>query len=228
MKKFVLFMLCVIMITVFVAFNYLLWERNANVEDLEKQKAAKSTDADIINKQYESARQLTKELNDAKENMENVTTKNAELQQKIADLEGDLQRRDAFISGIKRYGKFDNLENVVKKWVQYINNKEYQNAYDLMSGEVLSKKGIQSLDDFIYYYTGAIKRIEIVRINFLWGDSENTDKEEMVFMVRLNIKKGNSADKTEFIEGENTVYFKMEYSISRVEWIIKDIKFLQY
>lgn len=230
MKKLILGMVFVLLTALFIAFNYLLWDRESREKELKNLEYANASNNVSINAQ--------------KREISNLEEENSSLGDKIGQLEHDkeqliqdkivlaserdgteaaLQERVRFINALKQYADIKVLSEPVAKWVEALNQGKYEEAYELEYAAVLEQDRLVSLTAYTEEMKSTIRKIELseVKLDKLRGSGNG----DIFLEVRLNVKLAENADKVSdrYTEGINDRYVKIEYSYEKNAFIISGI-----
>ena len=129
-------MIFVLIIIVFIGLNYLLWERETrerNIKNLQEINAGNSITINTLNRQLEN---LNNALALKEENIRKLEEENSNLKKQIDKLNQDIIKtnntilqKNILINYLYGNLKSGTPETVIKKWAEYINNKDYISAY---------------------------------------------------------------------------------------------------
>ncbi len=222
MKKLILVMVFVLLTAVFIAFNYLLWERESReseLKDLSYQNANYKTDISTKTREIDS---LGKEINDLGNKITQLESEKAQLvQDKNGIIEqknnSDAALRDKidYLNIIKQYVNIKVVSEPLTLWTDALNQGKYEDAYDLEYAAVPSADRSVTLSAYTEDMQKTIKKIEIneVKLDLLRGSSDG----EIFLDVRLTVKLAENADKntSRFSEGLNERYIKIDYSTEK-------------
>jgi len=219
MKKLVLILICAIIMTVFVAFNYLLWDR----EKYEDITASKSASIDALGREINKLNSDNKLLNIRLEELENanklLTNKNSELEQEKQAAKVDLQQKNESINKLNTKP----MEEVIKKWVESIDKGEYEAAYSVHAVQPSNRELAVSLNDFSNLYKNSVKNMKVKSINLNVEGEPEEKKGDLVFKVTLEVKNIENSSKKIYDEGLNDRFFTLVYDKNKGNWAISDI-----
>lgn len=232
MKKFVLVMFCALLVLVFIALNYLLWDREnkvRNIESLESSNASNKASIDVLGREIKRLEDEKKLLEEKLSQLENENSRlNLEIdlvKQEVSETEKKLAKKLALIDKLKETADLSKAEEPVRKWVEAVNNGEYENAYRLMLTQMENQGGVINLVDFTDSYKKSIKSMELKSIELYAGDVPENSKGNIIFKVSLEviIADNNLAGGIWFDEGLNERYIAMDYNEEKDEWVIASI-----
>jgi cell division protein FtsB len=230
MKKFILVMVFAFITALFIAFNYLLWDRESKITDIKNLEYTNASYSANISAQKREINTLEEEVAGLSDQINQLKNEKRQLNEEknglIADLnkkEEELRERISFINIIKQHVNIDIISQPVVKWVEALNHGDFEEAYALEYAGVSAKDRPISLDAYIESITGTIKKIEItdIKIDKLRGAGNG----EIYLEVRLDVKLDEDAEdkSARFSEGENEIYIKIDYSNEKKEFVISAI-----
>ena len=227
MKRFVVIITSLLILFVFIALNYLLWDRESLVTQGENNQAS-----------IEALTRMNMTLNQEKNSLEQHA---AELKQQILGLEDKIkeisaelsnQKRDTdekvkFIIDMKEHINPKPVETMVLEWVSSINEKKYSEAY-LKGGENCSFWGnTWPARIFSNYFDENVEQIQFVRD----GESQpvievvpiKTPDWEMSVYVRVHVTLKEGADQAYLKPGGNVLHITCTYAQQLDQWTITSI-----
>ncbi len=233
MKKFIIVIIFVFLIAFLISFNYLLWDREKQLESYQNLSNAKNLSIDTLGEKINNLDQQNKELADKIAALE---TENSDLRRRVLQLNGesqtmlkDLDSKKEFIIMLKNYMSTEPLQTVIQKWVVAINSKDYAQASALVS-EASIGKILGSEDSFKNTYQNEVKTISLKSAELLTGMTDNEHLLKIQFQVILEVNKPEAAsgDTTEsqnsiFKNGENIKFVTLEIDAEAGEWRISDL-----
>ena len=230
MKKLVLVMVFVLLTAVFIAFNYLLWDREsreADLKDLAYQNAnyktdisAKTREIESLGKQIDNLENKIAQLESDKDQL--ALDKNGLAEQKNS-VDAALRDKINYINTIKQFVDIKVLSEPLTLWADALNQGKYEDAYELEYAAVPSAERTVTLSEYTDEMQKTVKKIEIneVKLDKLRGSSEG----EIFLEVRLTVKLAEGADKnnSRFSEGLNEKYVKIDYSVQEKAFMISSM-----
>lgn len=233
MKKLALVMICTLLIVIFIAFNYLLWDREnkeKDIENLERLKASSSTSIDILGKKINELEDENKILKDRMNELETsnrlLEYEKKRLEQDKADVKNILDGKLEVINALKQHADLKALEEIAVKWVKNIDQGDYTTAYELMQKQPSSPDGFSDVNDFINSYRNAVKKIEITSIELCTEGVPNNKIGDIIFKAIVEVQlvnKRSNVGRVQFSEGVNEVFFTFDYDKKTGQWMIADI-----
>ncbi|MCX8130787.1 MAG: hypothetical protein N3I35_11885 [Clostridia bacterium] len=229
MKKLVLILVCAMLMTVFVAFNYLLWDKEQNtksIKTLEVKNDNKDATIDALGRDIKNLEYANRDLNSKVKVLENnyneLQKKNDEMQQDYLKSRQLIESKDAIISVFKEQVDMKPLEAVIKKWVESIDRGQYETAYKLEYRHYKNSGEVIGLNEYSDNYKKAIKSIKIKSVK-LEDEEAESEREGITFIAVLDVKKNEDASGTIFTDGINEKVFSVIYDKEKGGWIIADI-----
>lgn len=230
MKKLILVMVFVLLTALFIAFNYLLLERENRENDIKSLEFANANNTANINAQKREIESLNEENRKQRERIDQLVTEKDQLNQENVSLNSEkeninetLQERINFINTLKQYADIKVLSEPVTKWVEALNQGKYEEAYALEFTAVPLKDRKVTLAAYSENAKNTIRKIELteVKVDKLRGSGNG----DIYLEVRLGVKlvEGANASTARFSEGENSIYVKIGYSNEDKVFIITGI-----
>lgn len=227
MKKLVLVLVSAVILTVFIAFNYLLWDRENKIRSFEYITDTKNSSID----------NLRTELNDLKEENDQLKAKlseyedlNRNMQLKIAEMDSsktktdkELAQKKAIIGKLVQQGDFSPLEESIKKWAESIEKDQYETAYNLQHGSQLSKVKNVTFEEFVKNYKNSFKSVKLKSVKLLTEENRKNNNGSIIYKAVLEVKKTDNSKAEDFKDGANERYFLIDFDSQKDEWIIVDI-----
>jgi len=230
MKKFILVMVFVFISALFIAFNYLLWDRESKIteiKNLEYTNASYSSNISAqkreINALEDEVASLSDQINQLKNEKRRLDDEKNGLIANLNEKEEELREKINFINIIKQHMNIDIISQPVVKWVEALNHGNLEEAYELEYAGVPEKDRPVSLDAYIESMKDIIKKIEItgMKIDKLRGAGNG----EIYLDVGLDVKLAEGVDgkSARFSEGKNEIYIRIGYSYEKKEFVISAI-----
>lgn len=235
MKKLALVMICTLLLVIFIAFNYLLWERQSWAKDMENLKninIESNAKANSFEKQNSGLYQDIERLNDT---IDALTREKDRIENEKKRLEGYVREQEAvltekvlLVNRLKAIADKNSLEEPIRKWVEAINNKAYADAFNLMSTE--EKDPItrgNTLNEFVESYRSNIKSIDIKEIKMKEEIKEGGGSGEIILEVTLDVIRveGQENGISPLKQGINKRYFYLGCKQDYNYWIINSIAY---
>lgn len=233
MKKFIMIVFFSLIIIVFVAFNYLLWEREnreKDIKSLQEINASNSITISTLNRQLESFDNNLRAKEDSinKLNEENLTLKMdlEKLNQDFLKSNKAIAHKNEVIEYLYKNTQPDIIEAPVKKWAECINSGDYESAYRTWYINKEDEK--ERLIDFTDKYKDKVDSIKIQSIAIYEQDIEKQYEEgilqegDIFFKVELDVKLAEGAGKSDYLfeEGINQKILALRYNNEEDIWHI--------
>lgn len=237
MKKLVLVVVWILLIAVFVVLNYLIWDRENKEKDIESLESLNASNSSSI-------AALGREINNLETEKKRLETEIFNLEKKISDLEETnkeieednrknleiISRKNEIIYKLIQQLDKKEVEKVIIKWADNINNGNYDEAYKLMRLSPSSNQALMNSKEFAENYKNSIKSIKIETMELLpeeilREDISGDKKGDIVYKVIFNVEKSEGYDKsiTSFSEGLNERYITLDYSVEMEQWMISGV-----
>jgi cell division protein FtsB len=136
MKKFILVMVFVLLAALFVAFNYLLWDRESKVTELKELENTNAGNNAMINSQKREIENLVEENNNLNSRIDQLDKDNKQLAQDNSSIKSDRDNKAAaldekikFINSLKQIVDLKFLTEPLTKWADAINQENYEEAF---------------------------------------------------------------------------------------------------
>jgi len=232
MKKLALVMVSALIIIVFIAFNYLLWENENKEKDIENLKYLNINSNSRINAFEREIKILEDEIKQLKSSLEIAEETNKNLLDEKARLEVETQKYDKLlenkielINALKQQVDVKLLEAPVREWIDSLNKGDYETAYELLSRQIANQYGKLSFSEFKNNYENSIKEIKLESINLLTDDVSDDIKGSIVFDIVVNVIISDNANKNPdgFKEGQNRRFVTIDYDKGNKKWVITGI-----
>ncbi len=230
MKKFILVMVFVLLAALFVAFNYLLWDRESKLTELKELENTNAGNNAMINSQKREIENLVEENNNLNSRIDQLDKDNKQLAQDNSGIKSDRDNKAAaldekikFINSLKQIVDIKVLTEPLTKWADAINQGSYEEAFAVEYAGVAPKDRTVNLDTYSRDMKKTVRRIEIidVKLDPIRGSGDG----DLYLDVKLSVKLAEDADMSvsRFVEGENSVYVRFDYSTDQKAFVISGI-----
>ncbi|MDP4093776.1 MAG: hypothetical protein Q8920_10490 [Bacillota bacterium] len=230
MKKFILIIVCVVVLSIFISMNYLLWDRESKIQSYESLNYSKNTSIDALSEQIKSLKEQLSAQDATINNLQNQNTAqtngNTQLEIDKLKLQADMQAKNSVIDQLKQKADFQVQEAIIKKWVESINKGKYADSYNLMNIDAISSTGIKSQDQFVSYFQNNITGIKLSSLDIDLEGVPGNRSGDLIFKAVLDVKKTDNSNDSQnllFNHGQNTKYFTMIYNAGNKKWLISEI-----
>lgn len=225
MKKFIIVIVFVFLIAILISFNYLLWDREKQLENFQDLNESKNFTIDTLGEKNNNLDKLNKELAQRIQTLEQenirLTGNNSELNNKNTVLERDALLKNNLILTLKSNLDISPINSVIKKWVEAIDAKDYKAAQALAVNSKNTNLSVVEKAQEIYQ-----KEIKSIKLKSLEIFNELNDAEHIIkIQVKavFNVDKPQNAQESLFKDGDNEKYITLEYILDTKEWLILDI-----
>jgi vacuolar-type H+-ATPase subunit I/STV1 len=230
MKKFILVMVFALLIAMFIAFNYLLWDRESKVAEIKNLQSVNVSNDASISAQKREITSLVDQVNDLREKIEQLEKDNEQLQKEkeavsaeYEQTETSLREKIDFINILKENSNIEALSQPIVSWAEALSQGNFEEAYNIEYAAVPEKDRTVKLNTYIDQMTSAVSKVEIteVKLDKLRGVGSG----EIYLFVKYNVKLAENADTSglKFSDGENEMYVKIDYSKDKKAFIISSI-----
>lgn len=246
MKKAALLTVGIILFTILVGFNYLLWDnmvKKENIQRSEEISIEKQDSIDSLLSVINDQKRVANELRDVRDELQAEVNTFDEIettyQLEISDLtdgkqalHSEIYFRGVIIKSLKEAVDDDYFTAFLSdKWATYINNKDFYSAYLFQNSKlVLGENNIESFSDFQKQYAN-VENIEVVstqRVEIEQGDDQLIDLLHFSVNLQITLEKDGDGIPVEdefFVEGENFFTFTFDYEENNLDtWIITSMK----
>lgn len=226
MKRFVVIVASLLIILVFIALNYLIWDR----ESLVTLRESNQDSIDTLNRMNMSLNQEKSRLEQQTEELRNQIEV---LEENITNLEKDIQQqknitneRNRFILNMKSHIDTLPVQTITIDWVNRLNEKGYAEAYLKSSAECNFWGNRWSMRMFEEYFNENVEQIQLLREesnpNIDVIPIQTPDWEMSVYVhVLVDLKEG--APHNYLNQGENIVHLTYTYSERLDQWMITSV-----
>ncbi len=233
MKKFILVMVFVLLIALFIAFNYLLWDRESKAAEIKNLLSVSTSNDASISAQKREISALVDEVSGLKDQIEQLEKDKQQLQKEkeaasveFERAESNLRDRIDFINILKEHSNIESLSKPIIAWAEALTQGNFEDAYDIEYAAVPEKDRSVKLNAYIDQMTSAVSRVEIteVKLDKLRGAGNG----EIYLFVKYNVKLVENAETAnlKFSDGENEMYVKIDYSKEKKSFIISSMIYI--
>lgn len=227
MKRFVMIVTSLLIIFVFIALNYLLWDRENLVTQSESNQASIEALTRMNMTLNQEKNSLEQQISELKQQKKGLEEKIKGLESEIAAQKGITDEKVKFIQNMKEHIDTRPLEAMTLQWVSAIIDGKYSEAY-LKGGTNCSFWGNSwSLRIFTDYFEQNVEQIQFVQnkeskpnINII---PIKTPDWEMSVYIRVHVTLKDGADQTYLKPGENVLHMACTYAQQLDQWVINSI-----
>lgn len=223
MKKLVLVMICALVMVLFIALNYLLWDRENKMNiDARKDINIATLGREVSNLEAANA-SLKEKVSKLEAGAKTLEQKNEELQQEKNKTTGALAQKNEIINQLKQMIDTKGFEAVITKWADCIDKGQYDQAYQLQLSQ-LSNQQNMTFEEFTNYYKTHIKNIKVTAIKLNIQGAPEDKKGDITFKVSLEVKRVPNSGKAIFEEGNSDKLFTLVFLKEKNIWVIGEIQ----
>ena len=233
MKKFILVMVFVLLIALFIAFNYLFWDRESKSAEIKNLQSVNTSNDASISAQKREISSLVDEVSSLKDQIQQLEKDKQQLQKdkegvaaEVERTEASLRERIDFINILKENANIESLSKPITAWAEALTQGDFEDAYNIEYAAVPEKDRPIKLNTYIDLMTSSVSRVEIteVKLDKLRGAGNG----EVYLFVKYNVKLVENAetDNLKFSDGENEMYVKIDYSREKKSFIISSIIYI--
>ena len=193
-KKVVMAVFFAILLSVFIAFNYLIIQKeNADRDtyDLIDDNTAKAATISVQLKQIDdmdrNIMELTEKLTTLREQEAGTNEYVANLEKAGQERDEALSRRDDLINKLKQGLDVELVGQQAREWIEFINNGDYEKAYARYSKAVDSAYTSMVLSEFRAYYTKHVGMIEIKSLDVMTRGIPESVENDLVIAAVVDI-----------------------------------------
>jgi len=232
MKKLTLVMVSALIIIVFIAFNYLLWDSENKEKDIENLRYLNISNNSRINAYEREIKNLEDEIKQLKSSLEMADETNKNLLDEMQRLEVEteeygrlLEEKIELINILKQQVDLQLLETPVREWIESLNKGDYETAYELLSRQIANQYRRLSFSEFKSNYENSIKEMKLESIKLLTDNVSDDIKGSIVFDIVINVIITDDAGEIPdgFKEGQNRRFVTIDYDRENEKWVIAGI-----
>lgn len=225
MKKFVVILVCTFVLTILIAFNYVLWDRENTIKDFKDIETTKNASISGLVKENMSLEESNKKLEESLDNLKKVIEKNQEENDRLIQTNNkiihDYEGQHDLINKLAASSNLKPVEELIVKWVDFINQGKYEEAYKLQKNDSINNGNPLKLEEFIDNYKNSIKSIKLNSASF--DPSINKRYGKLLYKVLVDVKKKDGSVTNIFNDGSNIKYFGISYDKAAETWRICSI-----
>lgn len=232
MKKLVLVMVCTMLLAMFIAFNYLLWDRQnkmQDIKDLESSKASKNASINVLAKEVDRLEEENKKFIDSIKMIENgkklMQEDNDELQKQNRQQTENITAKANTIDALLELTDTTSMQLLIKNWFEALESKNYKAAYTIFPRN-FNNNLVESLDIFKKSWEQDFKDVKLKSIRLIQKDQKSEDEiGSIIFLVSFDTKLSETVDPTslKIREGNNYKLIVIDYNSVNNIWFLKDI-----
>lgn len=223
-------MVFVLLIALFIAFNYLLWDRESKANEIKSLEYTNATNSASINSQNREIKQLEDENNKFQADMDQLERDKELLQQKNMQLESEklqteLETRHKIdiINVLKQNADIKVFETPARNWAEAVNSGNYAEAYKLEFNNPANQDKPISQSDYSDNFKNTVKSIKIKEIKLDPDAGKPEGKIILAAVLEVELVENADAESSRFVHGLNQVNFTLDYEASKNEFYIVEI-----
>ncbi len=229
MKRFVVIVTSLLIIFVFIALNYLLWDRESLVT-LGESKQASIDALSRINMT------LSEDKNRLEQRNEELNSQLKSQEDKIKALETDIfnqqiliDDKTQFIMELKTQINPEPIQTATMGWIEALSEKSYSAAFIKSGSSCRFWGNIWSLRIFTDFFDKNVKQIQLFQLdenNLIAIEifPSDTPDWEMIVLLHVDIVLTEDSDQEYLASGENVLRFTYTYSDRLEQWQISSIE----
>ncbi len=227
MKRFIIIIVFLFLIALLISFNYLLWDREKQLESFQDLRDAKNFTIDTLGEKNNTLDKKNRELTEKVESLNSVASDLREEFSRVSlentDLKAQISNYTDLVIQFKKNMNTAPVSELVKNWYEAINAKNYKLASSLISknsqDEVLKNPA-----NFSKTYQEEIKSIHSKSLQIFTGLTDEEHLKILQFKVIAEVEKSEppQAEKL-YKSGENEKYITVEFNTQSKEWLILEV-----
>lgn len=233
MKKFIIVVVFVFLIAILVSFNYLIWDREKQLENFQDISDSNNLTIDTLSDKMNTLDKQNKALS---KTVENLTNDNATIREYSSttnseniDLKNEITSKNNLIMMLKNTMNVAPMDAVIKKWAEAVSLKNYE-----VAGTLISRNSTdQTLNDAVKFkevYQSELKTIKLKTSKIFTELTDNEHLGKIQFKVVFEVGKPDITDENKdkipenlFKSGDNEKYITMELNTVTNEWLILEM-----
>lgn len=229
MKKFIIIIVFVFLIALLISFNYLLWDREKQMENFQDISDSKNFTIDTLgeknntldkqNKELmDKYNSLNTELTDLRDEFARISDENTQLKQQISE-NSDL------IIQFKKNMNAAPMNELIKNWFEAINTQNFKSASAMISKDS-QDNNINNPSSFSKTYQSEIKSVNLKSSQLYTGLSDQEHLEKIQFRVIVEVEKPEIKDKVSsklYQSGDNEKYITVQFNTQSNQWLILEV-----
>jgi cell division protein FtsB len=232
MKKFIIVIVFVFLIALLISFNYLLWDREKQLENFQDISDSKNFTIDTLAEKNNSLDKLNKELtgriNDLNTQLTDLRKEYFSLSDENLELYKQVANSNDLIIQFKKNLNTAPINDVIKKWFEAISTQNFKVASTMISKNSQDST-INDFESFSKAYLAEVKAIHLKSSKLFTDlvDSEHLGKIQVKVSAEVE-KPVPAQDKTPvpsnlFKSGINEKYITVEFDSQSNGWLILEV-----
>jgi hypothetical protein len=230
MKKLVLVMVCVLLMALFIAFNYLLWDRESKINELRNLENLNANNNALVNSRDKEIKSLEDEKNKLQneitvlgDDKDQLIQKNSQLDNDKKQIEQKAAHKIEILNILKENVDIKIFQAPLQKWIDAVNAGKYDEAYKLEFPTTTLQEPSVTLEEYSEILKNTVKSIKLKEAKL---DTELGVTEGEIFIAAsLEVKTVENADLTNarFVDGLNNINYSLDYDNINKEFFITSI-----
>lgn len=216
------------MMTVFIAFNYLLLDREKttkNIENLKYNNDSQSGAIEVLSNDIKNSKDkitgLNKTIQTLEDSIKELDKTNSELKLNEINSKISLEKKNNLIDKIKVQIGIEPFEEAIKKWADNIDKGQYEVAYEMYPK---GDNGLEiSLEEYSNNFKANIKNLKLKSLKIQTEEVKGVTEGNIVFIATLDLKLIEKPSSTSYVEGLNERLFAFDYDKTSDKWTITEI-----
>jgi len=228
MKRFVVIVTSLLIIFVFIALNYLLWDRESLVTLRESNQASIDALSRINMNLSEENSKLSRQVEEMRGQIETLHEKVSELEENNNEKQLVIDEQKQFILDLKAHINPEPIETEAYEWINSISERDFDKAF-LKSSPLCSFWGNNWTPRmFTNYFVQNVEDIQPVLINESNEPSieiipYQTPDFNMKAVIRVQVKLTERAVNEYLRHGENIIELDFTYNDKLGQWVITSV-----
>ncbi|EPR14290.1 hypothetical protein [Ruminiclostridium papyrosolvens] len=227
MKRFIIIIVFLFLIALLISFNYLLWDREKQLENFQDLREAKNFTIDTLGEKNNTLDKKNKELTEKVESLNSVVSDLREEFNRISfentDLKAQISNYADLIIQFKKNMNTAPINELIKSWFEAINTKNFKVASALVS-KTSQDEVIKNPASFSKTYQEEIKSIHLKSSQIFTGLTDQEHLGKLQFRVIAEVEKPDQLQAEKLYKnGENEKYITVEFNTQSKEWLILEV-----
>lgn len=237
MKKFNLVLVCIAILLFFVAFNYLIWDRDKKTEDIDNLKWTNANNISNINyltRQIEVLQQdkkvLEEKITGLEEDVKFITGNLADAQSETDGLKAIVAGKDKTISVLRAQADPDMLYSIIEQWVTAMNDSDFKTAHEIQFAHAAGSSDYLTLPEYELMYAGKLQEITVVSCTLIDNVAENGKELPKMFIFNAEMNAVFNPEAAAevlpgqmIVNGTNKLLIKIDFDETAGTWFMADM-----
>ena len=227
MKRFIIIIVFLFLIALLISFNYLLWDREKQLENFQDLREAKNFTIDTLGEKNNTLDKKNKELTEKVESLNSVVSDLREEFNRVSlentDIKAQISNYADLIIQFKKNMNTAPINELVKNWFETINTKNYKVASALVCKNSQDEV-IKNPANFSKTYQEEIKSIHLKSLQIFTGLTDQEHLGNLQFRVIAEVEKPEPLQAQKLYKsGDNEKYITVEFNTQSKEWLILEV-----